>query len=77
MFNLQNKSTNQKLCNELKILENENRKLREDLGTIKKEKDRQTTQIEQLFREKKQLDILKDKLEHFKRVFGKIYILKD
>ena len=70
-------STNQKLCNELKILENENRKLREDLGTIKKEKDRQTTQIEQLFREKKQLDILKDKLEHFKRVFGKIYILKD
>ena len=59
------------------MLTNENRKLREDLEESKRKNNSQVTQIMQLTKEKKKLDISKEKLEHFKRVFGKIYIFKE
>jgi len=70
-------STNQDLCDELENLKNENSRLKEALVKSQRENDNQTTKIMELSKEKKQLESLKNKLEHFKRVFGKIYILKD
>lgn len=70
-------SANRELNEQLKMLTNENRKLRGDLEESKRKNDSQVTQIMQLTKEKKQLDISKEKLEHFKRVFGKIYIFKE
>lgn len=68
---------NLSLCDELKTLEDENRKLREALADREKENASQKEQIVQLNKQKKQLDFLKDKLDHFKRVFWKIYIFRE
>lgn len=70
-------STNQNLCIELKRLKNENEKLREALAESKRKNDSQATEIMNLSTEKMQVNRLKEKLGCFKRIFGRIYILKD
>lgn len=67
-------STNQDLYDEVEKLKYENSMLKEILDESKREKDSQMKQIVHLT---KQSDILKDNLDHFKQVFGKIYILKE
>lgn len=70
-------STNQNLNNELNKLKNENEKLREALAKSKRENESQATEILNLTKEKMQLVHLNEKRGCFKRVFGKIYMLKD
>lgn len=70
-------SKNQSLCDELKTLQVENRKLREALADRKRESESQKAQIEQLNKQIKQLDRLNDRLDHFKKVFGNIFIFRE
>lgn len=70
-------SINQNLNNELKVLKDENTKLREALAESKRKNDNQLTEIESLIKEKMQLTHLIKKMGCFKKVLGKIYLLKD
>lgn len=60
-------SANENLNNELRIIKNKNKKLIEDLAECKREKDN----------EKEQREVLIERMNRFKRLFGNIYILKD
>lgn len=70
-------STNQNLCIELESVKKENEQLKEALSESKRKNDNQEKKIMNCSAEIEQVKRLEEKLSCFKKIFGRIYFLKD
>lgn len=70
-------STNQNLCIELESVKKENEQLKEALSESKRKNDNQEKKIMNCSAEIEKVKRLEEKLSCFKKIFGRIYFLKD
>lgn len=70
-------STNQNLCIELESVKKENEQLKEALSESKRKNDNQEKKIMNCSAEIERVKRLEEKLSCFKKIFGRIYFLKD